>query len=158
MLSQIPYTVSHIAAAPMMETITSRFGEIMVDTSKAIHFPYGLLGMQGKSNFVITAFPNPKMQQFKLLQSLDNHAISFITLPVAMQNGIINYADLQGACKDLQMEENTTAVLLIVTVHRTLDKVKLSVNARAPLLLDSENRVGAQYVYQSEQYKVQHML
>ena len=98
------------------------------------------------------------MKQFTLLQSLDDLAVSFITLPLEIQNGIIAANDLRSVCRDLQTDETQTAVLLIVTVHRGIDQVKLSVNARAPLLLNTERRIGVQHVFQQDHYKVQHML
>ena len=141
-----------------METIKSRFGDITVDTGKAVAFARGLLGMPDKANFALVKFPSEKMQQFTLLQSLDDPALSFITLPINLDNPIISYNDLRVACKDLQVSETDLAILLIVTVHRGPQDVKLSVNARAPLLIDAQRRQGIQYVFQNDLYKVQHML
>ena len=150
--------VSGGAEAGKTEMIKSRFGDIAVDTAKAIAFPRGLLGMPDRFRFILANFPSPKMQQFKLLQSLDDHALSFITLPVEIENPIIASKDVGNACRDLQISEQNLALLLIVSVHRTPDQVKLSVNARAPLLIDAERKMGVQYVFQSDEYKVQHML
>lgn len=141
-----------------MQTIKSRFGEVTVDTEKSLYFPRGLLGMPGSQNFALAPFPNPKMQQFMLLQSLDDAALSFITLPLDIKNTIIAADDLRVACRDLQIAESNLALLLIVSVHRSPDQVRLSANARAPLLVDTERRTGQQYVFQQETYKVQHML
>jgi len=142
----------------VMETIKTRFGDITVDVSKGLIFPRGLLGMPDKSNFVLANFPNPKMEQFTLLQSLDEKNLSFITLPLNLQNAIIAADDLRVVCRDLQIDEKNLALLLIVSVHRGLSETKLSVNARAPLLIDADSRSGMQYVFQQDHYKVQHML
>jgi flagellar assembly factor FliW len=142
----------------MIEPIKSRFGEINVDTTKAISFPRGLLGMPDKSSFVLAPFPNDRMQQFTLLQSLEDHMLSFITLPLAVENPIISYTDLHHACQELSINRENLAVLLIVSVHRGTDQAKLSVNARAPLLIDVTRKTGQQYVFQNDSYKVQHML
>lgn len=142
----------------MMETIKSRFGDITVDTSKSVLFPRGLLGMPDKFHFVLANFPNPKMEQFMLLQSLDDKALSFITLPLNLQNAIIAENDIRNACRDLQIDEAQLVLLLIVSVHRGLDQTRLSVNSRAPLLIDADRRTGAQYVFQHDTYSVQHML
>jgi flagellar assembly factor FliW len=159
MLSQSPNITGIMpSSAATMETIKSRFGDISVDTGKALLFPRGLLGLPDKFHFVVANFPNPNMQQFTLLQSLDDKALAFITLPIQMQNAIIIHADLQVACRDLQIDETNAVILLVVTVHRGLEQVKLSVNARAPLLIDAERKTGAQYVFQQDNYKVQHML
>ena len=98
------------------------------------------------------------MQQFTLLQSLDDKSLAFITLPLNMDNPIIAEGDLKNACRDLQIAEGSLAALLVVSVHRGPAQVRLSVNARAPLLIDAERRMGVQYVFQNDQYKVQHML
>lgn len=158
MLNQSVLSGVMSTAAIMMETIKTRFGEVTVDTSKAITFSQGLLGMPDKFQFVLTNFPNPKMQQFMLLQSLEDTTLSFITLPLNMQNAIIQAEDLKAACRDARIDAANMAVLLIVSVHRSMSGVKLSVNARAPLLIDANQRVGVQYVFQQDCYKVQHML
>jgi len=159
MLNQTAHTVKNILASSMMtETIESRFGAIVVDTDKAIFLPQGLLGIPGKSNFVIAPFPNPKMQQFTVLQCLDDLATSFITLPLPMENNIISAEDLRVACHDLQIPEEHAAVLLVVNVQRSPDKVRLAVNARAPLMINVEQRTGEQYVFQNDRYALQHML
>ncbi|MDE3015898.1 MAG: flagellar assembly protein FliW [Pseudomonadota bacterium] len=141
-----------------MEKIVSRFGEITVDAGKSLLFPRGLLGMPDKLRYALAKFPSARMQQFTMLQSLDDHALSFITLPLELQNGILAVSDVQAACRDLQISEANLALLLIVTVHRGASQVRVSVNARAPLFIDAERRVGAQYVFLQDHYKVQHML
>jgi len=145
-----------IPTAP--ETIHSRFGEITVDIGKTLQFPRGLLGMADKSRFVLANFPSEKMQQFTLLQSLDDKTLSFITLPVVLDNPILARSDIREACQELQIAEPNVAILLIVSVHRRPTEVKLSVNARAPLFIDSARKLGMQHVFQNDTYKVQHML
>lgn len=159
MLGQSAFSIG--SATPHVsfpETIQSRFGEISVDVSKAISFPRGLLGMPDKSNFVLTSFNSQKMEQFKLLQSLDELQLSFITLPVAVNNNIIAVEDIRGAADDLQITYDDLVVLLIVSVHRSPDSVRLSVNSRAPLFLDVKQKLGIQHVFQNDAYKVQHYL
>ena len=142
----------------LMETISSRFGAITVDTSKSLLFQRGLLGMPDKMNFVLANFPSDKMQQFKLLQSLDDTSLSFITLPLDIENPIIAVSDVMNAFREMQIDEKQLALLLIVSVHRGPDQIRLSVNARAPILLDAQRKTGFQYVIPREVYKIQHML
>ena len=158
MLNKPSLIASDPAETGAMLTIKTRFGEISVDTNKVVSFPRGLLGMPDKSRYALANFPSAKMAQFKLLQSLDDHTLSFITLPVDVQNSIIAVQDIRAAAADLQIKEDHLALLLIVSVHRSPDAVKLSVNARAPLFIDAERKIGIQHVFQSDTYKVQHML
>lgn len=141
-----------------MERVQSRFGEIHIDTRKTILFPQGLLGFPDKQRFALAQFPGEKMAQFTLLQSLDDAALSFITLPLPVENAIVGSDDIREACHDLQIPEENLGTLLIVSVHRRPGEVKLSVNARAPIFIDTEQRLGVQYVFQYDRYVVQHML
>ncbi|MGB1540082.1 MAG: flagellar assembly protein FliW [Rickettsiales bacterium] len=143
---------------PRIEKIKSRFGEITVDKEKAILFPVGILGMPDKHHFVLTDFPNPKLKQFKLLQSLDDHELSFITLPIELDNGIVDKTDIEHACKDMEISTDDLGLVMIVSVHRSIAGVQLSVNARAPIFVDAGRRAAAQYVFTSNKYKVQHYI
>lgn len=147
-----------IPPAPQVEKINSRFGEIKVDMAKAILFPVGILGMPDKHHFVLTDFPNTKLAQFKLLQSLDDESLSFITLPIEMENNIIAAEDILAASKDMEIPAKDLGMVLIVSVHRGLTSVQLSVNARAPIFFDAERRAAAQYVFTSSKYKIQHFI
>lgn len=147
-----------LSPTAVREILKTRFGEISIDPASAVLFSRGLLGMPNKFRFALAQFPNPKMQQFMLLQSLEEEDLSFITLPLDLNNAILSADDIRIAAHDLQIPENNLALLLIASVHRSLDGLKLSVNARAPLLIDVERKIGAQYVFQHDHYKVQHPL
>lgn len=139
-------------------TIPSRFGEVQVDLSRIISFPKGLLGMPDRFRFALADFPTPNMQQFKLLQSLDDTALSFISLPLEVHNSLIAEADILDAVRYLNIPLNDMAMLLIVSVHRSPEGAKISVNARAPLFVDASRKLGIQHVFPHDKYKVQHML
>lgn len=140
------------------EVIDTRFGKVTIDKSKPVIFPKGLLGLPNKFHFSLTEFPSEKLRQFKLLQSQDDYALSFITLPIDVKNPIIAQDDILNACRDLGFDAEDLVVLLIVTVHRSPTEVKLSVNARAPLFIDAGKRLAAQYVFVHDKYSVQHMI
>lgn len=138
--------------------VRSRFGEVMVDPTKSIQFTRGLLGIPDRVNFALVNFPSEKMHQFMLMQSLEEDALSFIMLPLPNENAVISYSDVQMACRELQIAESNLALLVIVSVHRSPTQMTLSVNARAPIFIDAERKIGVQYVFQNDAYKIQHML
>lgn len=140
-------------------TIETRFGEIEVSTENPIIFPQGLLGIAGNFEYVLTNFPSPKLERFKLLQSLNDHSVSFITLPITLDNPLIEREDLEKAARDVGVEDtDNLTVLLVVSVHRSPTEVKLSANIRAPLLVYIPTRAAVQYVFQNSKYKVQEIL
>ena len=143
---------------PEPETIDTRFGKILVQKQNAIYFSAGLLGMPDKISFFLAEFPNESFNRFKILQSLNDYSLAFITMPVDINNEIISIADLQSACVEVGIKPENLAVVLIVSVHRSPEKVSISVNARAPILIDASTRLAAQYVFKSDKYQVQHYI
>lgn len=144
--------------SPQLEEIDSRFGRIVINPHQSIIFPNGMLGMPDKMQFCLTHFPSEKMARFKLLQSLEDHSLSFITLPIDIVNPIIDREDIALAAKDLDVTVDEVAVLLITTVHRDGGKVSLTVNARAPIFMHVGRRVAAQYVFPNTKYQIRQPL
>jgi flagellar assembly factor FliW len=140
------------------EIITTRFGKIAIRRDNPVTFSKGMLGMPEYTQFCLLPFPVQKFSEFRLLQSLEEHELSFITLPVELENGIIDRADIETACRDLGYGLNDLALLLVVSVHREMAQVRLSVNARAPLILDAQKRRAEQYVLHNNKYEVRHMI
>lgn len=142
----------------VVRTFASRFGEVMIDISKAITFPRGLLGMPDRHLYALAEFPSTNMQQFKLLQSLDDSTLSFITLPIEVQGGFVEEQDILQVANNLGIALSDLAVLLIVSVHRTPEGTRISVNTRAPIFIDAATRKGVQFVFHNDKYKVQQYL
>ena len=138
--------------------IETRFGTINVPQKAPLVFNKGILGMPEKNQFTLVDFPIEKFQQFKLLQSLDDHELSFIALPIKLENPLIDKIDLEEACKELNFDISDLAVMLIVSVHREVNQVRLSVNTRAPILMDASLRIAEQYVLRNNKYVVRHMI
>ena len=98
------------AASEQEQELDTRFGRIAIQPRQSIYFPTGLLGMPDSNNFCLTHFPSEKMARFKLLQSLDDVALSFITLPIDLENPIIERADLEQAAGDVEMSIGDVAL------------------------------------------------
>lgn len=141
-----------------VEVIDTRFGKVKINRKNPIVFPNGMLGLPDKFEYCLTEFSSEKLKRFKLLQSLDDFDLSFICLPLSVENSIIDKADILIGCKDLDIPENDVTLLLVVTVHRQSNGVKLSVNARAPIFISTLRRVATQYVFHNNKYEIQHLV
>jgi hypothetical protein len=97
--SQIP-----IADRSGVTTIESRFGHILVNYDEKIFMEKGVLGMPDKQFFSVLSFPVRKFDQFQLFQSLEETALSFIVLPVELQNDVIEEKDMREAVADIGMQ------------------------------------------------------
>lgn len=144
--------------AQYLERITSRFGTVVVDRRAAIQFPRGLLGMPEFTHYALTAFPSERMQQFHILQSLESPELSFIVLPIDIDNPIISRLDIINVSQEMDIALESLACLLVVSVQRMPTQVRITVNARAPLFIDSERRFGMQYVFPHDRYSLQHVV
>lgn len=138
--------------------IEGRFGRITVNPNLAIHFPTGLLGMPDKTTFCLARFPSEKWSRFSILQSLQDHSLSFIVLPIDQDNPIVEREDFAQAAADLGVPGDDILSLLIVSVHRENGVAKLSVNARAPLLVRSSLKLAVQYVFPHTKYLIRQPL
>jgi flagellar assembly factor FliW len=144
--------------APGAVVLDTRFGRFAFDPAQAIEFPRGLLGFPAHRNFGLTSLPDARLQQFMLLQSLSDANLSFLVLPVVDGNGPISPEDLAAARKDLDISQENLAVVLIVSIRRVAGETQISVNLRAPVLMDAGRRTGAQVVLPNGDYPVRHVL
>lgn len=139
-------------------TIETRFGLLSFTAAQTLDMPQGLFGFADKRGFGLANLPTDPDSQFKVLQSLDDGTLSFIVLPIAKDGGLIDAADLDMACDDVGVLPEQAAFLLIVTIRKLPEGVKLTCNLQAPLVIDTTARKAYQHVLQDSRYAVQHPL
>lgn len=139
-------------------TIESRFGEVTINIEKAIFFPHGLLGISEAKDFCLTEIPG-KTTQFKLLQCLNDYALSFVVLPLAIENGFIDKADMEECEQVTGVERQNMALLVTVTMVPSVEGgAKVTANLRAPIVIDTERKLAVQYIFTNNKYQVNHPL
>jgi flagellar assembly factor FliW len=138
--------------------IESRFGPVSIKPNNAINFPHGMPGVPGSNSFCLTDIPNAKTTQFQLLQSLNNNELSFIVVPSAYDNQLLEQTDLDDACSVLGITQDSLVLLFIVTSHDLPTGRRLSVNAKAPVFIDAHNKTAVQYIFQHNNYEIQHFI
>lgn len=138
-------------------TIQSRFGELIVDPVTKILFEFGILGLPSAMSFCLAELPG-RISQFKLLQCLEDHDLSFLVIPADIENQVVSRKDLEDACGVLDIEIENLLVLFIVTVYFQNGQQHVSINAKAPVLVDVETKKAAQYVLQNAEYDIQHRI
>ena len=152
----------HTATAeePAVEPIVidTRFGRLEFDTSQAIAMPRGMMGFPENKVFALTRVPDPRVEDFMLLQSLTDSGLSFLTLPLSLENGIIVFRDIEAARQDLGIASGDFAAIVIVSIRNVGGNAQTSVNLRAPVFLDARTRTGWQYVLPNGAYNVRHVL
>jgi len=134
--------------------LDTRFGRIEVDPASVLHFKSGLLGFSDAHEFALIELDNENYAQFRVLQCVTDPTLSFIVFPPSLDNGLIDRADIEAAGKAVRIPFENLVVLLLVTVRRRNEGNSLSVNLRAPVLIDPIALEGVQYVLPSDKYPV----
>jgi flagellar assembly factor FliW len=134
--------------------VTTRFGEIDIDESKIIDMRGGILGFEHLKKYVIHMDEN---NPFWWFQSLDDGATAFVVI-----NPYSAKADYEPMISDndvklLEIEKAADVVLLaIVTIRQ--NPFSLSVNLRAPLVINAKKKIAKQIVLEDVTYPVQYYL
>jgi flagellar assembly factor FliW len=136
-------------------TVTTRFGRIEIDAANVITLSRPLHGFPGLKRFALLDVPGAEAGNFKLFQAVDNPAIGFIVLPMSKQANVIAPGDLAQACSEHGLDVETAAVLLLVTFRQDdAGARQVTVNLRAPLLLDVAGRTARQHIFVNADYPV----
>ena len=153
--SNVAVSTEAPSAPPVIQT---RFGEMVVDPASVLRLPRGILGFANEHDYALASLPAERFGSFKLLQSLTTADLSFIVAPYETADGLIAEADLDEAFRALDIASGDRAVLLVVSVRKTGEKVSVSVNLRAPIVVDMKSRTAWQYVLSNPEYSVRHAL
>ncbi len=120
--------------------------------------PRGMMGFPEHKVFALTGVPDPRVQNFMLLQSLTDSGLSFLALPLSLESGILEIRDIEAARQDLGIASEDFAAIAVVSIRSNGGKAQTSINLRAPVFLDAGNRTGWQYVLANGAYEVRHVL
>ncbi|MBN9543743.1 MAG: flagellar assembly protein FliW [Alphaproteobacteria bacterium] len=142
------------------EIIMTRFGKIHINKEKALNFPEGILGIEGIHKYCLADYPENKLPLFKVLQAVDNLNVAFLVLPVTNVAETYKKEHLDECFSDLQIRDDNAVVVLIASIHKGLanEKSKLTVNVRAPIIIDTANMIAYQYVFKYDNYSIQNEL
>jgi flagellar assembly factor FliW len=149
----------NVADSKKTKVIRNKFGEMEVNLEKAICINNGLVGFSEYSGFAIIGSPNTKFANFLILQSLEDDGLAFLVFPLLEWNTIYKEEDIATALSEVGFNSESTTIFLIVSSKKVEDGQSIvTVNARAPILIDSTRKIGCQYVIHSNDYDFQQKL
>ena len=154
----VPETDAERSGDDSMVTIDTRFGPMEFGPENAVNLPRGLLGYADRHDFGLVGLPTPGLQQFMLLQSLNDADLSFVVTPLSRDGESISEEDIEDACRTLSVNSGDAAVLLVVSTRRLGNLTQISVNLRAPVIVDVEAHKAWQHVLLNSRYSVRHVL
>lgn len=135
---------------PHGRRIASRIGPIVVDAQKLIAAPRGLFGFEALRQFALLRLPPARFGPLGLIQCLDDPSAAFLfhaDIPTAT---LYRPGDLESAGCELGIAADDAATLILVTARPV--PVGLTMNLRAPVLVDTARRLAFQHILASGDY------
>lgn len=140
-----------------MQIKTRHFGEIDLDENKVIYFDNGIFGFEDYKEYTIL-YDNDEggdNTNISWLQSLDEPALA---IPVV--NPFFIKAEYNPEVEDEMLKslgdlnDENIVILVSITVPENVDKT--SVNLKAPFIINSSERKGAQIIVENADYEVKY--
>jgi len=133
---------------------TKYFGEMDIDESAVINFSDGLPGFLNLHKFALIVDSDGA---FFWLQSTDDSKVAFILVDVSLYDPtyspLIDEAYLEGLG---EYSPETFAVLNIANPQDNIEDT--TVNLRAPIIINTELRLGRQIICTNDEYTIRHKL
>lgn len=136
-----------------MRISTKFFGEIEIEESGIIEFVRPLLAFEGKRRFVLLDGMDDLV--FTFLQSVEDSQLCFLTIPPAM---IVKEYDIEISEEIVKLLElDSPADVLLYNIVSVPENVNdMTVNLKAPIVINMKNKKAAQEVLTDENYEVRH--
>lgn len=132
--------------------LRTKLGTLQVDEEQIIRFPLGILGFSDYHRYIIVEQDG---STFSFLQSVDDPELSFV---VIMPELVCCDYSVQLSAEDidlLQIESpDDGKVYGIVTIPENV--ADMTVNLQAPIVINTKEQLGAQFVIQGEKYHTKH--
>lgn len=144
-------TMTATESPERLKLSSKRYGDLWVEPEQIYDFPHGLVGLHELKRFALVPFEG---SPFYLLHAFEGDW-SFLTVPTELISTVYEFQLDEATAQSLDITDmNDVAVLLIVnwTEERPF------VNLKAPLLLNTVNRKGCQYIIQDRDYPIRHPL
>jgi len=137
-----------------MRLTTKIFGEVDIEEEKIIQFPSGIVGFPDLNKFALVHDEEKGSDApIKWLQSLDEPAFA---MPV--MNPLLVKEDYNPMLEDELLSpigglgEDSTLVLVTLTVPKDIEK--MSVNLKAPIIINADSRKATQVILDADEYEV----
>lgn len=136
--------------------LNSKYHEkIEYNEEEVITFSKGLPGFEQLKKFII--FKLEDNEDFNVLHSLENNEIGFVvTTPFSIVNNY-EFKLTEEILKELEIKDEKE-VLVLNTVTLNSDISKITVNLKAPIIINIKSKLGAQIILDNEKYSIKHPL
>lgn len=142
--------------ASAMQVKTKHFGEINLDENKIIYFENGIFGFEEYKEYTILYDDeNGQRPDISWLQSLDEPLLAIpVVDPFLVKPDYNPEVDDEFLRPLGNATEDNIVVLVSVTVPE--DTTRITANLKAPFIINSDERKGAQIVVENPDYEIKY--
>ncbi|AZN38524.1 flagellar assembly protein FliW [Paenibacillus albus] len=138
-----------------MELQTSRFGTITVEEDMIYSFSNGIPGFEGENSFILISPEEDKPLSY--LQSVNNGDLAFIITDPFVFYPEYDFELPESAIADLEIESVDQVIIQsIISINGDMEAATM--NLIAPIVINTNNRVGKQVVLGNVSYTTKHPL
>lgn len=143
----------------MVEVNTNAFGKIAIEDTKIIRFEHGILGFPDLKDFTLIFNIDKGIESsIKWLQSLDEPNFA---MPVMDPNLVIDeYTPMFARELLIPLGENLVPdnLMMLVTVTVPKDITQTTVNLKAPIIVNVEERKAVQLISDDDAYSIKYAI
>lgn len=138
-----------------MKFQTSHHGIREYDESDVITFKKGLPGFEGLTKFIL--FPVEENEVFNILHSIEDPDVGLVTISPFSVDKDYEIELKDGLLKRLNIKKPED-VLLQTTVTLNSKLEKITVNMKAPIVINISSKSGEQIILDNDKYLIKHPL
>lgn len=134
---------------------TKFFGELEIEESGVVEFIKPILAFEDKRKYVLLDGVDDLV--FTFLQSTEDPQLCFLTIPPAL---VVKDYDIElgdEIVKSIELE-SPSDVLLYNIVSVPGNVTDMTVNLKAPIVINSKNKKAAQEVLSDDKYSIKHRI
>ena len=140
-----------------MTIMTKVFGEITIDDDRIITFPKGIVGFPELTEFALLHDSDKGADSIHWLQSIQEPAFAMPVMDPLRVCPDYNPEVDDEILKNLG-ELNPDDMLVLVTMTVPKDVEQMTVNLKAPIIINADTRKGAQIIVENQDYEVKYKI
>lgn len=137
----------------------TQYGEVTLDEEKLLSFADGIIGFSHCTVFGLAKHPGATESPILILQCVNDPEVNFAVIDYKSIN--VEYAenDYNEAIMTSGIDAKDALLLLIIRGTENADGAKsVLVNTKAPIVLDTANKVAKQVILNNKELSTQHEL
>lgn len=135
---------------------TKHFGEIEIDESKIITFREGIPSFEDLKRYIVL-YNGDETSPFRWLQCVDDGQLAFAVINPFMILGHYDIEISEETVGSLNIESISDVMVLAIVVVPE-DPNKMTMNLKAPVIINTKNNSGMQVVLDTDMYSVRHYI